>query len=56
MSDPVRVGASPEPSDPGAPSYAVLESRLCVAVDFALLDRALTHRSYAYKNGGLPTN
>ena len=52
----MRVGASPEPSDAGAPSYAVLESRLCVAISFELLDRALTHRSYAYENGGLPTN
>ncbi|MGB8385171.1 MAG: ribonuclease III [Dermatophilaceae bacterium] len=25
-------------------------------VDAALLDRALTHRSYAYENGGLPNN
>jgi len=25
-------------------------------MDSALLDRALTHRSYAYENGGLPTN
>jgi ribonuclease-3 len=26
------------------------------ALDPELLDRALTHRSYAYENGGLPTN
>jgi ribonuclease III len=26
------------------------------ALDAELLDRALTHRSYAYENGGLPTN
>ncbi len=25
-------------------------------LDLELLDRALTHRSYAYENGGLPTN
>ncbi|WP_461024390.1 ribonuclease III [Thalassiella azotivora] len=30
--------------------------RLVVDVDEALLRRALTHRSYAYENGGLPTN
>ena len=26
------------------------------SLDLALLDRALTHRSYAYEHGGLPTN
>ena len=25
-------------------------------LDAELLDRALTHRSFAYENGGLPTN
>jgi len=34
----------------------VLRERLGVDIDPALLDRALTHRSYAYENGGLPTN
>jgi ribonuclease-3 len=34
----------------------VLEAALGVPVDAALLRRALTHRSYAYENGGLPTN
>ena len=33
------------PADLGVPS-----------LDLELLDRALTHRSYAYENGGLPTN
>jgi len=37
-------------------SYASLETRLGVPVDHDLLVRALTHRSYAYENGGLPTN
>jgi ribonuclease-3 len=27
-----------------------------VSIEPALLERALTHRSYAYENGGLPTN
>jgi ribonuclease III len=35
---------------------ARLAEMLDVAVDLALLERALTHRSYAYENGGLPTN
>jgi ribonuclease-3 len=33
-----------------------LEERLGFQVSEALLRRALTHRSYAYENGGLPTN
>lgn len=43
----------PEPSmaDRGA-----LEAALGVTVDPAMFERALTHRSFAYENGGLPTN
>ncbi len=33
-----------------------LQQRLGQPIDEALLLRALTHRSYAYENGGLPTN
>ena len=36
--------------------YTLLEAILGTAVEPALLERALTHRSYAYENGGLPTN
>jgi ribonuclease-3 len=36
--------------------YTLLEAALGTAVDAALLERALTHRSYAYEHGGLPTN
>jgi ribonuclease III len=36
--------------------YAQLEAALGFALDPALLERALTHRSYAYEHGGLPTN
>lgn len=35
---------------------AVLKEDLQAQVTDGLLDRALTHRSYAYENGGLPTN
>ncbi len=35
---------------------AVLIRELHVQVGDDLLDRALTHRSFAYENGGLPTN
>jgi ribonuclease-3 len=40
----------------GPPSYTRLEAALGTGVDPALLEQALTHRSYAYEHGGLPTN
>ena len=39
-----------------ASSHTLLEGRLGYTLEPALLVRALTHRSYAYENGGLPTN
>ena len=39
-----------------APPTTVLEARLGTTVSAEVLERALTHRSYAYENGGLPTN
>jgi ribonuclease-3 len=44
------------PAPPAFPSCAPLLERLGCAVEPALLERALMHRSYAYENGGLPTN
>lgn len=38
------------------PPLTDLMARLGVELDPELLERALTHRSYAYENGGLPTN
>jgi ribonuclease III len=38
------------------PPVAHLEAAFGVALDPDLLERALTHRSFAYENGGLPTN
>src|SRR3989440_9784869 len=38
------------------PAAAHLEGAFGVGLDLDLLERALTHRSYAYENGGLPTN
>ncbi len=35
---------------------AVLAGRLGVAIDLSVLQHALTHRSYAYENGGAPDN
>jgi ribonuclease-3 len=40
----------------GKPAVTHLEAAFGVAFDEDLLRRALTHRSYAYENGGLPTN
>ena len=39
-----------------AKQYTLLEVALGTAVEPALLEQALTHRSYAYEHGGLPTN
>ncbi|MFC5906800.1 ribonuclease III [Streptacidiphilus monticola] len=36
--------------------YSVLEGRLGYTIEPSLLTRAMTHRSFAYENGGLPTN
>jgi ribonuclease-3 len=40
----------------GRHQRAALVSGLGISVSDALLIQALTHRSYAYENGGLPTN
>jgi ribonuclease-3 len=51
------VTAQEEEPTPGiGTAESVLTMRLRVDVDAGLLQRALTHRSYAYENGGLPTN
>jgi ribonuclease-3 len=36
--------------------YEALRSAIGVSIDDSLLTLALTHRSYAYEHGGLPTN
>ena len=41
---------------PNRAAVTHLEAALGVGVEPELLQRALTHRSYAYENGGLPTN
>jgi ribonuclease III len=38
------------------PDWSSLEGALGVTMDAGQLERALTHRSFAYENGGLPTN
>ena len=45
-----------EGADRRAEPDEALEQRLGLTMDPALLGRALMHRSYAYENGGLPTN
>ena len=48
-----RRAAAPAP--PAAPLSA-LQEVLGLRIDEGLLELALTHRSFAYENGGLPTN
>jgi ribonuclease III len=48
------VRASQSPSK--GPPFVLLEQQLGTGVSGDLVERALTHRSYAYENGGLPTN
>lgn len=43
-------------SDEMGPPYTLLEAALGTGIEPALLEQALTHRSYAYEHGGLPTN
>jgi ribonuclease III len=38
------------------PPLSELAARLEVDIDLDLLERSVTHRSYAYENGGIPTN
>ena len=49
------MSAPPDPPTPD-PDPARLAESLDVTVEPGLLFQALTHRSYAYENGGLPTN
>ena len=44
------------PNGYAAASYDALEDRIGCTVERGLLERALTHRSFAYEAGGLPTN
>jgi ribonuclease-3 len=47
---------APQQSTQKATQYTLLEAALGTALSPDLLERALTHRSFAYENGGLPTN
>ncbi len=49
-----HAGTAPTPR--GEHTLDELQQRLQVEVDPALLQLALTHRSFAYENGGIPTN
>lgn len=55
MSD-AQADSSAKKKADTASSHTLLEGRLGYQLESALLVRALTHRSYAYENGGLPTN
>ncbi|MFE7120761.1 ribonuclease III [Streptomyces sp. NPDC057654] len=54
--DSSRNTSSKKTSADTASSHTLLEGRLGYHLESALLVRALTHRSFAYENGGLPTN
>ncbi|WP_091966739.1 ribonuclease III [Propionibacterium cyclohexanicum] len=43
-------------SEPTSPDFVQLIEELGVPMDAGLLDLALTHRSFAYENGQIPTN
>jgi ribonuclease-3 len=45
-----------KPEGEAGPPYTQLEAALGTGIETSLLERALTHRSYAYEHGGLPTN
>jgi ribonuclease III len=49
-------GSAGRPPASGQPDATELLRVLDAGLSPALLERALTHRSYAYENGGLPTN
>ncbi len=51
----MRGGANGGPPADG-PEWSELLRVLDAGLSPGLLERALTHRSYAYENGGLPTN
>ena len=46
------MSASAQPQ----PAYGDLQDAIGVEVSAEILERSVTHRSYAYENGGLPTN
>lgn len=50
------MSASTHPGSTAVGDYADLRARLGVDVGDSMLELALTHRSFAYENGGLPTN
>jgi ribonuclease-3 len=52
----VTVSLAPSDGRAAGADISVLLATLQVQVDDQLLDRALMHRSFAYENGGLPTN
>jgi len=46
----------PKPTKPSSVGFSALLQALDVELDDALLEQALTHRSFAYEHGGLPHN
>ena len=52
----MRPAVQRRPRDAASAGLDDLFAEVGVEVDAGLLERALTHRSYAYENGGLPHN
>jgi len=52
----MKGGAPGNHAGPGQPDITELLRVLDAGLSPGLLERALTHRSFAYENGGLPTN
>ncbi len=50
------MSAASRDGQAGQPAAAGLLAALGVQLSAGMLERALTHRSFAYENGGLPTN
>ena len=50
-----KAAVTDRPSGPGSQNEGLLRA-LQVSIRAELLERALMHRSFAYENGGLPTN
>lgn len=50
------VTSDTESIDADVQGRSELMDRLGLVLDDAMLERALTHRSFAYENGGIPTN
>ena len=56
LDGPPGTASAVAPADPGLPDPTLLSAQLGIELDIDLVVLALTHRSFAYEHGGLPTN